>query len=87
MIIYILGNEYVNVLFNESQYLQHGQRYVVCVHANATEIEYEKWTESLEEVNGCSDGVTVDLTPPSPGNVWIGNKPHSQFQVSIIDVD
>ena len=29
--------------------------------------------------------MTVDLTPPSPGNVWIGNKPHSLFQVSIIN--
>lgn len=48
-----------------------------------TEINHEKWTQILHnieqlhiyiiiEINSCSDGITVDLMPPSPGNVWIG---------------
>jgi hypothetical protein len=55
---------FINIQLNESEYLVHGHRYTVCVHAATTEIQHEKWTEILDEVNSCSDGVTVDLTPP-----------------------
>ena len=74
---------FINVQLNESEYLVHGQRYAVCVHAATTEIQYEKWTETLDEVNSCSDGVTVDLTPPVPGKVWIGSDPNTLFQVNL----
>jgi 6-pyruvoyl-tetrahydropterin synthase len=65
--------------------LVHGHRYAVCVHAATTEIQHEKWTEILDEVNSCSDGVTVDLTPPVFGKVWIGSDPDTltSFNVAI----
>ncbi|CAC5401969.1 unnamed protein product [Mytilus coruscus] len=78
--------QYINVILNKTNSLQHGHRYIVCIHANKSEIKYEKWTETLEEVNDCSDGVIVDLTPPSPGQVWIGNKPNSNYQISSSDI-
>lgn len=59
----------------------------MCIHANKSEIKYEKWTETLEEVYECSDGVTVDLTPPSSGQVWVGNNPNSNYQVRVITTD
>jgi hypothetical protein len=42
---------------------------------------YEKWIEELEETYACSDGITVDLTPPIPGRVWIGVDPFEHYQV------
>ncbi|XP_052095905.1 uncharacterized protein LOC127731087 [Mytilus californianus] len=78
--------QYINVILNKTNSLQHGHRYIVCIHANKSEIKYEKWTETLEEVNDCSDGVTVDLTPPSPGQVWAGNNPNSNYQTSSSDI-
>lgn len=53
----------------------------MCIHAPRKEVEYEKWTEVLYETNICSDGVTVDLTPPTPGHVWIGIDHNRQYQV------
>ena len=79
--------EYINVIFNTKQELEHGKRYLVCAHAPRTEIKYEKWTEVLDEVKTCSDGVTVDLTPPTPGHVWIGIDLTEQYQVNIRIVD
>ena len=79
--------EYINVIFNTKDELEHGKRYIVCIHAPRTEIKYEKWTEVLEEVKTCSDGVTVDLTPPTPGHVWIGIDPTEKYQVHIRIVD
>ncbi|XP_052095904.1 uncharacterized protein LOC127731085 [Mytilus californianus] len=78
--------QYINVIFNKTNSLQHGHRYIVCIHAKKSEIKYEKWTETLEEVNDCSDGVTVDLTPPSSGQVWVGNNPNSNYQTSSSDI-
>ncbi|XP_076113981.1 uncharacterized protein LOC143082265 [Mytilus galloprovincialis] len=78
--------EYVNVIFNLNEELEHGKRYLVCIHAPRTEIQYEKWTEVLEETNTCSDGVTVDLTPPTPGHVWIGIDPDRKCQSSSSDI-
>jgi hypothetical protein len=75
------AKNYINVRFNESDYLVHGKRYAICVHAARTEIEYEIWTEVLDEVKTCSDGVTVDLTPPVPGNVWVGHDLDRSYQV------
>ena len=74
---------FINVQLNASEYLIHGERYAVCVHAARTEIQYEKWTEVIDEVNSCSDGVTVDLTPPMSGKVWIGSDPNTLFQVNL----
>lgn len=47
------------------------------------EIKYEKWTEVLDEVKSCSDGITVDLTPPIAGHVWIGIDPSKMYQVKV----
>ncbi|XP_071153805.1 uncharacterized protein [Mytilus edulis] len=82
----ITDEQYVNVIFNKTNSLRHGHRYIVCIHANKSEIKYEKWTETLEEVYECSDGVTVDLTPPSSGQVWVGNNPNSNYQTSSSDI-
>ncbi|CAC5407073.1 unnamed protein product [Mytilus coruscus] len=64
----MLEKEYINVIFGINDELEHGKRYIVCIHAPRKEVEYEKWTEVLKETNTCSDGVTVDLTPPTPGS-------------------
>lgn len=43
---------------------------------------YEEWTQVLPELNECSDGVVVDLTPPLAGKVWIGSKQGLEYQVT-----
>lgn len=68
--------------FDEGE-LEHGQRYMVCIHSEYTEIIYEKWTQVLPEINECSDGIVVDLTPPVAGKVWIGNKQGVEYQVKL----
>ncbi|XP_062606252.1 uncharacterized protein LOC134268062, partial [Saccostrea cucullata] len=77
-------HEFINVKFNDGE-LEHGQRYIVCIHTEYTEIKHEKWTQVLPEVNECSDGIVVDLTPPSTGKVWIG-KQGQQYQISTTDM-
>lgn len=73
-------SEYANINFGPG-ILQHGSRYMVCVHARRVDIQQETWVQSLEEVNTCSDGVVVDLSSPTPGNVWIGHVPGMLYQV------
>ena len=75
----VADHEFINVKFKEGE-LEHGHRYIVCIHTQYTEIHFEKWTQVLPEINTCSDGIRVDLTPPSPGNVWIGKQSQS-YQV------
>ncbi|XP_076075242.1 uncharacterized protein LOC143046127 [Mytilus galloprovincialis] len=79
-------DNYVNAMFNKTKYLIHGGRYSICIHAPETVIEHEKWTETLETVTSCSDGVTVDLTPPVPGRVWVGADPLVAYQTSSSDL-
>ncbi|XP_078322971.1 uncharacterized protein LOC111122905 [Crassostrea virginica] len=74
-------NEFINVKFEKGE-LEHGQRYMVCIHSEHTEIVYEKWTQVLPEINECSDGIVVDLTPPTAGKVWIGSKQGLEYQTS-----
>lgn len=57
---------------------------MVCIHTVYTEIKHEMWTQVLPELNICSDGIMVDLTPPTPGQVWIGNVQGTKFQVSFL---
>jgi hypothetical protein len=76
----LLDNEFVNVAFNSGE-LAHGKRYIICIHANASKIEHEFWDQELEEIDECSNGITVDLTPPVAANVWIGNEKEDLFQV------
>ncbi|XP_052707847.1 uncharacterized protein LOC128183063 isoform X2 [Crassostrea angulata] len=73
-------HEFINVKFKEGE-LQHGHRYIVCIHTEYTEIQHEKWTQVLPEINSCSDGIVVDLTPPTAGNVWIGTQ-GQRYQIS-----
>ena len=61
--------------------LQHGRRYVVCIHANATTNVFEKWTQELPDLSVCSNGITVDFTPPTSNDVWIGNQQGQIYQV------
>ena len=80
-VFFLPEKEYVNIVFNTKEELEHGKRYVVCIHAPEQMVQYEKWTEVLKEVKTCSDGVTVDLTPPTPGHVWIGIESAKTYQV------
>ena len=61
--------------------LVHGERYTICIHTEYTEIQFEMWKQILPELNTCSDGIVVDLTPPTPGKVWIGNVQGTSYQV------
>ncbi|XP_070570802.1 uncharacterized protein [Ptychodera flava] len=61
--------------------LKHGRRYFVCIHANTTKKVYERSEEILPAISSCSDGVTVDHTPPIAGSVWIGWGKHN-YQTS-----
>ena len=63
----------MNVEFEPGQ-LQNGHRYIICMHASATNHKYEYWKEDLEDLSTCSDGITVDTTAPIPGDVWIYRK-------------
>lgn len=56
---------------------------MICIHAPITVITHEKWIETIEDVSACSDGVTIDLTPPIPGNVYIGIDSADHYQVKI----
>ncbi|VDI13269.1 Hypothetical predicted protein, partial [Mytilus galloprovincialis] len=78
--------EYVNVLFGEGKELKHGERYMICIHAPITVITHEKWIETIDDVSACSDGVTIDLTPPIPGNVYIGIDSADHYQSSTSDL-
>ena len=68
-------------MFRKDHELHHGKRFRFCVYAPKTSVSYEKWIEELEETYACSDGITVDLTPPIPGRVWIGVDPYEHYQV------
>ncbi|XP_064635756.1 uncharacterized protein LOC135492940 [Lineus longissimus] len=79
------SNEYVNVEFPAGT-LIHGRRYYICIHAKAVNIEFEKWTQIIPEAYNCSDGVTVDLTAPTEGDVWIGFDKGAAFTTSISEM-
>ncbi|XP_060604506.1 uncharacterized protein LOC132757271 [Ruditapes philippinarum] len=76
-------HEFVNVEFNSGE-LAHGSRYIICIHANASKIEHEFWDQELQEIDECSNGITVDLTPPVAADVWIGNEKNNLFQFHYI---
>ncbi|XP_061177042.1 uncharacterized protein LOC133185758 [Saccostrea echinata] len=76
--------EFINIKFREGE-LEHGQRYIVCIHTDHTEIHHEQSSRVLLEINACSDGVVVDLTPPSMGDVWIGRR-GQRYQISTTDM-
>ncbi|XP_071084119.1 uncharacterized protein [Haliotis cracherodii] len=80
------ADEFLNVELSKGTYLQHGKRFYVCIHADEKNAPFEKWTSQLTEVNACSDGITVDLTPPSPGTVHIGGLT-GMYQVSTTEVE
>ncbi|WAR31728.1 hypothetical protein MAR_034270 [Mya arenaria] len=47
--------------------------FYMCVSSNATVVEREWYTESLDEIRSCSDGFILDNTAPIPGNIDIQN--------------
>lgn len=63
--------------------LQNGHHYYVCIHAIAEDVVFEKWTERLPDVTACSDGVTVDLTPPTGGEVFVDGLLHGMYKVFV----
>ncbi|XP_076468275.1 uncharacterized protein LOC143299060 [Babylonia areolata] len=81
----VTKQKYVNVHFGPDHsrpLLENGRHYYVCIHAEAETITYEKWTEQLPDVSVCSDGVTVDLTSPQPGTVWVDGLLNGLYQTS-----
>ncbi|XP_071079258.1 uncharacterized protein [Haliotis cracherodii] len=80
------GKEFVNIHFDHKEELSHGQRFHICIQAEETEVTNEKWATVLKEVNACSDGITVDLTPPSPGSVSIQGLKENIYQMSTSEV-
>ena len=84
-LLYLSDQKYVNVVFGSGSShpaLQNGRHYYVCIHAIADTLHYEKWSENLTDVRGCSDGVTVDLTSPEGGNVWVDGLLGGIYQVT-----
>ncbi|KAI8487523.1 hypothetical protein Bbelb_347570 [Branchiostoma belcheri] len=61
--------------------LHHGRLYHICLHANKTVLQFETFDQTLPEVDTCSNGITVDLTPPAPGQVWV-NRRDQAYQTS-----
>ena len=54
----------------------------MCVHAPEVSIEYEEFTEHLDAVSACSNGITVDHQAPIGGRVWTGGPTqHQSYQV------
>ncbi|XP_046543946.1 uncharacterized protein LOC124254113 [Haliotis rubra] len=80
------ADEFLNVDLSDGSYLQHGKRFYVCIHADEKYTQFEKWPFPLAEVNACSDGITVDLTPPTAGTVRIGGLT-GMYQVSTTEVE
>ncbi|XP_078661603.1 uncharacterized protein LOC144905733 [Branchiostoma floridae x Branchiostoma belcheri] len=77
-------DEYVNV--DNLAPLQQGRRYHICIHANKTLQVFETFSQELPAVSACSDGVTVDRTPPTPGRVWIENSDDKSYQSSSSEI-
>ena len=76
----LLQDNFVNV---HGLSLNEGQRYYICILANATELKFEKFTQHLDQNSECSNGIVVDRTPPIAGQVWVGShQKHWHFQVS-----
>ncbi|XP_077997650.1 uncharacterized protein LOC144450798 isoform X2 [Glandiceps talaboti] len=77
-------DNYVNI---DNLQLVHGQRYYICIYSNVTRKVYEHTEQLLPELSSCSDGITVDHTPPIAGQVWIGwNKQYYQTSKSELTV-
>ncbi|WAR31701.1 hypothetical protein MAR_034243 [Mya arenaria] len=47
--------------------------FYLCASSNATVVEREWFTESLDEIKSCSDGFILDNTAPIPGKIEIQN--------------
>ena len=79
MHLLLLQDNFVNV---HGLPLKEGQRYYICILANATDLEFEKFTQHVEQNSECSNGIVVDTTPPTAGQVWVGgHQKHWHFQV------
>ena len=80
MYLLLLQDNFVNI---HGLPLKEGQRYYICILANATDLEFEKFTQHLEQNSECSNGIVVDTTPPTAGQVWVGGRQnHWRYQVS-----
>ena len=67
--------------------LINGNRYYICVYAEETDLEFERFTQRLDSVSACSNGIVVDHDPPIAGDVWVGNsKEHRYYQVTIVEM-
>ena len=79
-LVYVFQNNYVNV---HNLKLADG-RYYVCVFAKAKQIKFEKFTQQLPAVSACSNGITIDVMDPEPGQVWVGDhQRHRSYQVLV----
>ena len=49
------------------------ERYFICVHSNASEVDREWYTETFEELSSCSNGFIFDTIAPQPRQVHVQN--------------
>ena len=64
--------------------MHEGQRFYICIYSNGTDIDFEKFDQHLPEVDECSNGIVVDIGPPTQGHVYIGSEDHhSHYQVNV----
>ncbi|XP_052067298.1 uncharacterized protein LOC127706680 [Mytilus californianus] len=82
---FIIDREFMNEEFTHNE-LVHGTRYTVCIHADQTALVNEEWIQQLPAVSACSDGIIVDLTPPTAGRLWIGHNLNTVYQTSDSDM-
>uniref|UniRef100_A0A1I8JEP6 EGF-like domain-containing protein n=1 Tax=Macrostomum lignano TaxID=282301 RepID=A0A1I8JEP6_9PLAT len=75
-------DEFVNV---PGVQLQPGTRYHVCIHANETLLQFEKFTQLLPELSECSDGVTVLGDVATEGRIAVNGRFANQMLSSVTE--
>ena len=48
-------------------------KYFICAHSNASVIEREWYTETVDGFSSCSNGFIIDTIAPEPGRVFVQN--------------
>ena len=57
----------------DTQDVTPNERYFICAHSNASEVEREWYTETFDEILSCSNGFIVDTIAPQPRQVYVQN--------------
>lgn len=72
------GSTIANFVIIEGLNLTHGHTYYTCVQATIDNIVIPNTVSVPRTLTACSDGVTVDLAPPTPGCVQIAVPDYSE---------